>query len=233
MKEEIKKLEIQIEGLELERNRLMRTYKAGELALNPFDQVRALNSQILQLSHKLNELRMRNPLKYDVESSAKPNPVELIATWCDLFGFMMALTWFCGGISMYLHGGGVGFTIFGIGLFMLLIGIPGMLVGEILGAVKNRFGEIMPTYYCSESLFASGIKGAFRRCWDNFGVGMFLTVFLTVWTMIGNLTCFFNPDAFTLSVIGILFLSFGGFFAIGAKIALDVRRGTRKARQVF
>lgn len=232
MEEKIKKLEIQIKGMELERNRLSKAYISGELTESPFKQTHALNSRILELTFKLNDLRSRDPLKYDVESSARPNPVELIATWCEFFEFMALMTWLCGAISMYMYDGNIGFAIFGVGLIVALSMLPSMLISGALGAVRDRFGEILPTYYCSETLFSGGIRRTFRRCYGC-NIGVYLTVFIGAMIIIGNLTCLFNPEAFALSFVGLLLLSLGGFFANGARIVVDVVRGVHRARQVF
>lgn len=176
-----------------------------------------------------------NPDGHVTASQAQqPNPAELMATWCDLFTNLVAATWICGAISMGIHEEAPAYiAIIWAGVMIFSVGLPGMLACIAFDSVKTEFGEVLPIYYHSKSLFSGGIQSAWQRCRDHCSLGMLMTVYLSFIILIGNLICLFNPDAFILSIVGMIFLSLLGGFTIVGRIAIAVIRTTHRVRQVL
>ncbi len=233
MERNIRKLKNQIEGMEFEKNRLIRAYRNGELTEYPSVKVRDLNKQILKLSSELSELRRCDPGKYDVKSSAIPNPIELMFTWCDVFIDALMITWLCLGVAAVKQGESGWFAFLGIGIIVAVMGIPGALAQELLEFARNKVGDVIPVYRCSSSILSGGIKQTYRRCQQRNSRGIRFTIFLLVIILTSDVICIFRPSSSIIAIVGFLFLSVGGFIVIGVRVASDIYRETRKARQVF
>ncbi len=166
------------------------------------------------------------------------NYVELMATWCDAFELLFAVTWICGALSMMIHSDEEP-AIVSVLCSGLLVGIPwifGGIATNLFRACRERFGKYLPIYRHSYSAFAVNPKKSLPRlarmvrCRDTC---TWLTIYGAVVILVGDLMCFFDLQLLFLSITVGAIWSFGGFFVISLRLISDIFREKHLMRQLF
>ena len=166
------------------------------------------------------------------------NPVELMAGWGDLFQGLLFVTWVFGVRAIWQSGDNIVANAFGIGLILAAAWFPGIIIYAIFPGLKNHLALMSSTYDSSTSVFAGGLRQAWKRCLclplDSVsGIGVLIALFLSYAVIIGNLGSVFNPSAWVLSLATGTLLSLGGTIIISVRLLRDFFRESRLKRQVF
>lgn len=168
------------------------------------------------------------------------NPVELMAGWEDFLQAMFIVAWGFGTLALWQSGDSDSVIVDAIviGLILGVVWSPGLVVLAIFPGAKNRLALLSSTYDSAESIFAGGVRQAWRRCLclplgSASGICVVLALFLSTAIIIGSLGSVFNPDAWLLSLVTGALLSLGGTIVIGMRLLCDFCREARLRRQVF
>jgi len=182
--------------------------------------------------------RKNQNLNHATADPAPANPAELIMGWGYFLMLLLAITLLSGVIAMRHTGENLIVVTLAIALVLGLLWSPGLLMAAFIFKAKNRIAGISSTYASARSIFADGIWQAFRRCNtlplnSTSGVSVCLAEFLTTMIVIGDLGAIFNSSAWILPLTTGMFLSFGGFMVISARLLRDFVRERKLKQQVF